>query len=159
MRMPLDPSEPTRILLNFVGFRSKFHIYEVCRSIDRASDQPVYTVRKQLLRPYQAVDEPRSIDESQSHSELRVSRDQLTNLFELIRATQLPLYRSGQSGVDGTWYSLAIGSDVRSTVIEWWSDREEELSSVYKLRDAIVKTVNGLLGATAQSTKGPMSID
>lgn len=136
--------DPRRILLNMTGFRIKFHIYEIAQTWDRDADGLVYVVRKQLLNNA-SMTVMQEIKESEKHTELQIDRDDVAHVYDLVRNLSLPAHRTGHAGKDGSWYGLQIGIRPCSTTIRWWSDREPELQSVYKLRDTIIKTVKQII--------------
>lgn len=141
MRVDFDPD---RILLNRTGFRRKFHIYEIAQTFDRNVDGTVHVVRKQLVNHGSTL-VMQELNKSEKHIELQVERENLAELYEMVRELTLPASRTGHAGKDGSCYGLQIGIRPCSTTIRWWSDMEPELQPVYKLRNMIVETVNRVI--------------
>ena len=139
-----DELDPRRILLNVAGFRRKFHIYEIAHARDRGTDGVFHIVRKQLLN-HASINVMQEIRASEKHIEVRVDRDDVAGVYDLVRHLSFPTSRTGHAGKDGSWYGLQIGIPPCSTTIRWWSDRETELDAVYKLRDKIINTVKRII--------------
>jgi hypothetical protein len=140
----LDQHDPRQILLNFTGFRSKFHIYELLYDYDKQTKEMVYIVRKQLLGG-SSLDTMQEVVRSEKHVELVVQRCDVERVYDLLPRLSVPVNRTSWPGKDGGWFALRVGMKPCSTVFRWWSDNEPELAPIYKLRDQIVKTVKEII--------------
>ena len=101
--------DPYRILLNMTWFRGMFHIYEIVQEIEGTADGRVYVVRKQLLS-HGLMHFMRGVDQDEKYTEVRVTRDDLVHVYDTLRHTSVPAYRTAGVGKDGSWYALQIGT-------------------------------------------------
>ena len=146
----LEELDPVRILLNIERFRGKFHIYEIAQSLPSNIGNPTCIVRKQLLSTGSTTI-VNCVRTGEQHVEIEVERQELSHIYELVRNLSIPASRKAGRGKDGTNYALQTGIRPCSTTIRWWSDSEPELSSLYALRDAIVKTVKHIVRSKTDS--------
>jgi hypothetical protein len=135
------------LVLNYQGFRGKFHILAIrCHN-----DREVCTVAKQIQnRIGYHWGHVTSIDQSQTFREASVDFTEISSHFEAAEGITFPTTRKPRRGIDGTWYSLRIGDAATGKIVSWWSDTEPELQSLYDLRDQVVVTVMKLLRSSAQ---------
>jgi hypothetical protein len=132
------------IVLNIEGWRgSKAIVYQVLRRPGGTGTDD-YVVSKQFTSS-PLTDDVQWVDRAKPFYELRVNREELQKVLSAVERVTLPKKRTEEFGCDGTWYVMRIRVNNSDRVIHWWSDIEPELQSVYKLRDALVETVNRLL--------------
>lgn len=125
-----------KLLLNYQGFRGKFHILEVCCD---GGDKGI--VAKQIRDRGYHWGEVAGIDRSLLFKEASLPRSEVDPLFAAATVIEIPTGRVPHRGKDGTWYTLDLGEESSRRVISWWSDREPELRPLYQLRDQIVEVV------------------
>ena len=134
------------IVLNYEGFRSKFHIYRIHQPSTAIEGERAYSVAKQLLdRHAFRWGNVTDIDPNEPFREAVATEADLHAIFESARGLAVPLERSRIMGKDGDWFSLRIKNSEHEFLFSWWSNHEPELQPVYDLKDKIIETVMRLL--------------
>jgi hypothetical protein len=127
-----------KLVLNYQGFRGKFHILEVTLGNDDGECAVAKQIQNRIGFRWGSVS---LIDHSQDFKEAPVAAAQIECLFIAADAIQVPRDRKPLRGKDGMWYSLQLGEQIGRRVVSWWSDKEPELQPLYDLRNEIVAIV------------------
>jgi len=134
------------IVINYEGFRSRFHIYRIHQSPTAIDGKPPYTVAKQLLDGHlYRWGNVTDIDPNEPFREAVATEADLQDIFEAARGLAVPEKRSRILSKDGAWFSLRIKNSEHEFLLSWWSNHEPKLQPVYDLKDKIIETVMRLL--------------